>query len=247
MQNDKTISLSEYLKAEKKEARDDWKARLGFEEEVRDDYVKYSNLVTLATSRSELEEVSKKVRSRIRVFEELEVDKPFYLGEVPEGYLTPSWSNIAKTWKPKYIVIQKDIKFNLKTLPEGKAEPQQTQNSNPPYRPKTKRIPFETLLRQDKFPKIKSKLEAHSKTIDSGKSVIILVLALEEISALTIPSNQSAFWESVNIFFGTTYKVQYYSPEYKKVKESINKKSQDPELFSRFRKICDDLSLTEPD
>ena len=33
MQNDKIVSLSEYLKAEKREARDDWKARLGFEEE----------------------------------------------------------------------------------------------------------------------------------------------------------------------------------------------------------------------
>lgn len=260
MQNDKIVSLSEYLKAEKREARDDWKARLGFEEEVRNEYVEYSNLVSLATSRSELEEVSKKVRARIRVLEVLEVDKPFYLGEVPEGYLTPSWSNIAKTWKPKYIVIKKDIKFKLKTLPEGKPKPQTTADSirvKKAGRKKEERKQFEEYLTCEENQKgtIKNILASEFRK-NRIEGILVTIIALTEKGYINrATTGMAAMWDSTRLLLNYKENPRIcsntnFNKQLGKLEASIaegkhkqNAVTKDKATYAYYQKVLNALSL----
>ncbi|MCE5321309.1 MAG: hypothetical protein LLF93_09465 [Bacteroidales bacterium] len=208
----KEISLKEYLKVELKEAKIDYSDRIKAQEYIKRRHYELGSLAIKAKCREELITIIKVVNSWLINFDQLEVDRSVYIGNIPECYLDQSWCEFVKEWKPKFQNVRDAAIFKIKE--DYDKEQGSTENNNnlggdstkdfkQIGRPKKGIKRFEELLNlsdEEKnrvFDVIK---DACKSAGDRG--VVLVMKALKDKPYFTMPGVRAELWGSLRQLTG---------------------------------------------
>lgn len=110
------MNLKDFLKSELNEARDDFKKRTSTQEYLIKRHNELSSATIKASTNEELSEVIKIVNSWLMNLDSMECEELFYIGDVPDTYLTNTWKDFVNEWKPKFLTILESANYKQNHL-----------------------------------------------------------------------------------------------------------------------------------
>lgn len=109
-------NIIDFLKSELMEARCDFKERVDSQESIKKRHSELSGEIAKTKSADELNRIIMIVDSWLSIFDAAENQNLFYLGEVPETYLTNTWKEFVKEWRPKFQQLRDRTKFKVENI-----------------------------------------------------------------------------------------------------------------------------------
>lgn len=119
------IQLKDYLINERKVARKDYFERIEHQENIIKRHNELSGEIAKATTKEQLTKTIMVIDSLISNFNDLESENLIYLGDIPETYLTNTWKDFVKEWKPKFEQLRDRAKFKADNMKQQSPELQQ--------------------------------------------------------------------------------------------------------------------------
>lgn len=105
MEETPVMTLAEYMKAEVKEAAEDYKERIADQERATKRYTEYSKILSLSQDAREISETINGIYSWLRIFEAFKDYKMVYWSNVPQKYLQSPWPEFAEKMEPKFRLL----------------------------------------------------------------------------------------------------------------------------------------------